>query len=54
MLKGKSVHSAIDWLSIPLAFMFRDYLVTMDAAEQKGMKEGAQKAQLQKIGRAHV
>ena len=27
--------------------MYRDYLVTMDAAEQKGMKEGAQKAQLQ-------
>ena len=27
--------------------VYRDYLVTMDAAEQKGMKEGAQKAQLQ-------
>ena len=26
---------------------YRDYLVTLDAAEQKGMKEGAQKAQLQ-------
>lgn len=27
--------------------VYRDYLVTMDAAEQKGMKEGAPKAQLQ-------
>ena len=27
--------------------VYRDYLVTLDAAEQKGMKEGAQKAQLQ-------
>ena len=27
--------------------VYRDYQVTMDAAEQKGMKEGAQKAQLQ-------
>ena len=26
--------------------VYRDYLVTLDAAEQKGMKEGAQKAQL--------
>ena len=30
--------------------VYRDYLVTMDAAEQKGIKEGAQETQL-KIAR---
>jgi predicted transposase/invertase (TIGR01784 family) len=44
-----------DVASMSLEDRYRDYLVTMDAAEQKGMKEGmekgikegAQKAQLQ-------